>query len=434
MLINLNLFHRTPLYMAPEVMDEALYDERADLWSLGCIIYEAHYGQPPIKTTMPKKTINNFSQLLIWLRNPQILWPSAISDDLKSLLRGLLQKDPKTRLKWQQIVEHPYVKDNLVILDNDQTERPLTQDLTTSQQIRKEKQRDEIIFNRGQKMIANAMSKCKQANSKIQQKPPQDVCQHLKRKPSNVIGDNESISSDDSVNAIIQTDLETDVEGPLIKKENKQLTVTKPVVHTENQNHNENLVIKRYTDNFAEAAADRENKDNANLKIGTMLENLETMQLEDESKQCSNANTNLPVSHQSTSMPIEGETSDNACNSEQTASNHQLKNTDSVKRKLTNNLNNFSIRLGNDITNPEKACDEYDKDDSKEKAQCNSAIPMSPEMSDNRQDAPEDDQSPPIENEEWLAFIRLSMKEVLNGETDSLKHQNVVRYSVFCFC
>lgn len=52
--------------------------------------------------------------------------------------------------------------------------------------------------------------------------------------------------------------------------------------------------------------------------------------------------------------------------------------------------------------------------------------------SDDKQDTYEDDQGPPIENEpivneEWLAFIHMSMQEVLNGETDSLKHQNLVR-------
>lgn len=48
------------------------------------------------------------------------------------------------------------------------------------------------------------------------------------------------------------------------------------------------------------------------------------------------------------------------------------------------------------------------------------------ENSDTKPDAYEDDQSPPFENEEWLAFIHESMKEVLNGETDSLKQQNLV--------
>lgn len=38
----------------------------------------------------------------------------------------------------------------------------------------------------------------------------------------------------------------------------------------------------------------------------------------------------------------------------------------------------------------------------------------------------EDSQSPHIENEEWLAFIQMSMQELLNGEFDTLKHQNLV--------
>lgn len=56
------------------------------------------------------------------------------------------------------------------------------------------------------------------------------------------------------------------------------------------------------------------------------------------------------------------------------------------------------------------------------------------ENTDGKQDTYEDDQPPienePIVNEEWLAFIHMSMQEVLNGETDSLKHQNLVRFQI----
>lgn len=48
-----------------------------------------------------------------------------------------------------------------------------------------------------------------------------------------------------------------------------------------------------------------------------------------------------------------------------------------------------------------------------------------PENLDSKEDY-EGDQSPPIENEEWIAFIHMSMKEILNGETESLKNQNLV--------
>merc|ERR1711917_121087 len=34
----------TPLYMAPELVQEKPYDHTADLWSLGCILYELFHG------------------------------------------------------------------------------------------------------------------------------------------------------------------------------------------------------------------------------------------------------------------------------------------------------------------------------------------------------------------------------------------------------
>lgn len=91
--------YRTPVYMAPEVIDEAIYDERADLWSVGCILYEAHFGRPPIKT-------KSFAHLIRWLRNPDIEWHSPISDVPKSFLVGLLKKEPEKRLTWPQILDH----------------------------------------------------------------------------------------------------------------------------------------------------------------------------------------------------------------------------------------------------------------------------------------------------------------------------------------
>lgn len=340
-------FRRTPLYMAPEVMAEALYDGKADLWSLGCILYEANFGKPPIVT-------QSISQLLKWHRKPEIAYPTKIAEESKSFLDGLLKKDPEKRLTWKQIVEHPYVKGNL-FKNNlvNKSDRPLTEDLTISQQIRKEKQRDEIIFNRGQKMIAEAMSKCQQTKSKPRQKIT-DNGPYVKRKQSNIIGDNEPISSDDSINAIIQTDLETDVEGPLIKRETKP--PIKPETTDRSDPQNENLIVKRYMDNFAaidEVLGEREEKDNVNLKIGTMLENIEKMQLEDESK-CFMHNSFECDTYTANTL-------DKASTSNQIKTNTELE-----KRKLSQHLENFSIRL-NDL--PGIQGDENDKDSSMEKSQ-----------------------------------------------------------------
>lgn len=47
------------------------------------------------------------------------------------------------------------------------------------------------------------------------------------------------------------------------------------------------------------------------------------------------------------------------------------------------------------------------------------------EKSDSKMDTYED-QCSPMENEEWLAFIKMTMHEVLSEEYDTLKHNNLV--------
>lgn len=63
----------TPLYMSPELVEEKPYDHTADLWSLGCILYELHTGAPPFYTN----SIFHLVQLIV--RDP-VKWPDTMSD------------------------------------------------------------------------------------------------------------------------------------------------------------------------------------------------------------------------------------------------------------------------------------------------------------------------------------------------------------------
>lgn len=259
----------TPLYMAPEVLHENLYDEKADFWSIGCIIYEALFGDSPVRLANPHVQIHqNLPQLMEWLRNPNIVWQAPIAKECKSFLQGLMKRDPRARPTWSWIKQHPYIANHLVILEENRNECPLTQTLTMSQQIKKEKQRDEIIFHRSRKMIDQAMIKCRLGDG------PSKKTDDTKEK-RNVIGDNASISSADSINAIIQTDLDTDVEGPMERTSSKR-----GAAGTANILLNPNMAIQRFTNNYPTTGnvmangAESITNDIENLRIGTMAANI----------------------------------------------------------------------------------------------------------------------------------------------------------------
>lgn len=81
----------SPLYMAPEILNFQRYDAKADLWSVGTIMYELLVGRPPY-------TGANHVQLLHNIKSRAPQWPTHVSAACGSLLQGLLQRDPMVRL------------------------------------------------------------------------------------------------------------------------------------------------------------------------------------------------------------------------------------------------------------------------------------------------------------------------------------------------
>ncbi len=134
----------TPLYMAPEQIDEQPYDQAADLWSVGCVVYELLLGAPPYHT-------NNLLKLIQNMRYNAIRWPDNVSDDCRSFLQGLLQKDHQQRMSWSKLKRHPFVREGLEkALKKDTSssshatnEDALTASLTASKELAKAMERQE---------------------------------------------------------------------------------------------------------------------------------------------------------------------------------------------------------------------------------------------------------------------------------------------------
>ena len=94
----------SPLYMAPEILLGHSYDAKADLWSVGVILYEMVCG------TRPFRNIESIVELQKQVANAPIQFPRSIkiTPQCKGLLARLLKKRPKERIEWDEFFHHEW--------------------------------------------------------------------------------------------------------------------------------------------------------------------------------------------------------------------------------------------------------------------------------------------------------------------------------------
>ncbi|KAL4347031.1 hypothetical protein GQ457_17G025800 [Hibiscus cannabinus] len=98
----------SPFYIAPEVLVGG-YNQAADIWSAGVILYILLSGTPPFwgKTK---------SRIFDAVRAADLQFPSdpwdRISDSAKKLVRGMLNTDPSQRLTAREVLDHSWMKND----------------------------------------------------------------------------------------------------------------------------------------------------------------------------------------------------------------------------------------------------------------------------------------------------------------------------------
>jgi serine/threonine protein kinase len=96
-------FCGTAEYLAPEVIQGLPYSYEVDWWSFGTMLYEMLTGITPFWA-------NNHSDMYVRVLQDELQFPEdrAIDQDTKSLIRGLLQRNPALRMCEPRIKRHPY--------------------------------------------------------------------------------------------------------------------------------------------------------------------------------------------------------------------------------------------------------------------------------------------------------------------------------------
>ena len=94
----------SPLYMAPEILRYQPYDGKADLWSVGAIVYEMVVGRPPY-------TGQNHIHLLQRIDTEEVTFPPAlnVSADCRDFILRLLKRRPEERMSFADFFDHPFM-------------------------------------------------------------------------------------------------------------------------------------------------------------------------------------------------------------------------------------------------------------------------------------------------------------------------------------
>ncbi|KAF2707098.1 Serine/threonine-protein kinase atg1 [Pleomassaria siparia CBS 279.74] len=100
----------SPLYMAPEILRYEKYDAKADLWSVGTVLFEMMCARPPFRA-------NNHVELLrkIEDRKDHIRFTEGLvaSRAMKNLIRALLKRKPLERMSYDSFFSDPVIREEI---------------------------------------------------------------------------------------------------------------------------------------------------------------------------------------------------------------------------------------------------------------------------------------------------------------------------------
>ncbi|KAJ9109676.1 Serine/threonine-protein kinase [Naganishia cerealis] len=107
----------SPLYMAPEILRYEKYNAKADLWSVGAVLYEMVVGKPPFKAANHIELLKNIEK-----SNDKIKFPSSaqVPESIKRLIRALLKYNPTERVSFNE-----FFNDQLITCALDGNDEPL---------------------------------------------------------------------------------------------------------------------------------------------------------------------------------------------------------------------------------------------------------------------------------------------------------------------
>lgn len=97
-------FVGTAEYVSPELLNDKYCGKAADIWSLGCIVFQMIAGKPPFKASNEYQTFQKIQKL-------QYAFTAGFPIIIRDLIKRVLVLKPRERLTIKDIKEHLWFKD-----------------------------------------------------------------------------------------------------------------------------------------------------------------------------------------------------------------------------------------------------------------------------------------------------------------------------------
>jgi serine/threonine-protein kinase ULK/ATG1 len=98
----------SPIYMAPELLKGEPYTIKADIWSLGVVLFRMLFGYCPFESS-------SIAKLILVVEQEELAFPQkpVVPPEVQNLLRKMLTKNAKNRADWNELFSYELVDGNL---------------------------------------------------------------------------------------------------------------------------------------------------------------------------------------------------------------------------------------------------------------------------------------------------------------------------------
>lgn len=115
----------SPLYMAPEILRYEKYDAKADLWSVGTVLYEMVTSRPPFRAANHVELLRKIEKTNDVIKFADDI---VVSDAMKKLIRSLLRRDPRERVSFPDFFDNEIITGSIPgLVDEDLPPPPVAE-------------------------------------------------------------------------------------------------------------------------------------------------------------------------------------------------------------------------------------------------------------------------------------------------------------------